>query len=137
MEYKFSKRSIRNIETCHPKLQQVAKEAIKYIDFAVIEGHRNKEKQNKAYEDGYSTVKWPFSRHNTVPSLAFDFVPWHKEQPHIRWGDLHSFIEVIAILKREAKKLDIDIISGSDWINFKDYPHIQLKRSELENVQPR
>jgi len=135
MSYKFSKRSLNNLKECHPKLQKIAHEAIKYIDFAVIDGHRSKEEQNLAYENGFSTVKWPMSRHNTTPSLAFDFVPWHKEKPHVRWGDLNSFIEVITVMKREAKKLGIVMISGGDWVSFKDYPHIQLRRMELDNAQ--
>jgi hypothetical protein len=84
--YKFSKRSLSNLETCHTLLQALAQEAIKTFDFTVIEGHRNKQKQMEAYAAKTSKLKWPRSKHNKMPSEAFDAIPY----PFPGWSGTQS-----------------------------------------------
>jgi peptidoglycan L-alanyl-D-glutamate endopeptidase CwlK len=84
--YKFSKRSLSNLATCHPLLQALAQEAIKTFDFTVIEGHRNKAKQMEAYANKTSKLKWPRSKHNKMPSEAFDAIPY----PFPGWSGTQS-----------------------------------------------
>lgn len=73
---KFSKRSLDNLATCHPILQELAHEAIKGFDFTVIEGHRDKAGQMQAFASKTSKLKWPRSKHNQWPSQAFDAIPY-------------------------------------------------------------
>ena len=40
MSYKFSKRSLDRLETCHPDIQLICKEVIKIYDFSVLGGLR-------------------------------------------------------------------------------------------------
>jgi hypothetical protein len=83
---KFSKRSLSNLVTCHPLLQELAHEVIKDFDFTVIEGHRDKSSQMKAFASKTSKLKWPRSKHNQWPSQAFDALPY----PFLGWKGIES-----------------------------------------------
>ena len=50
----FSNKSKMMLEECHPDLQKVLNEAIKYIDFTIVEGARTEEQQLKYYMTGKS-----------------------------------------------------------------------------------
>lgn len=117
----FSKRSLTNLKTCHPDLQKVAHEAIKRFDFTVIEGHRGKEDQNKAFAEGKSKLKWPDSKHNRRPSSAFDAVPVPLD-----WNDTQSFHDMAHHMKEAAKRVGVKIKWGGDFTNFFDGPHFEL-----------
>lgn len=113
---KFSKRSLNNLAQCHPNLQKIAHEAIKEFNFVVICGHRNKADQNKAFDGGFSKVRWPNSKHNKTPARAFDACPYP-----IKWEARAKFLEMRAVFKRVANDLGIKVRFIS-W----DLPHIEL-----------
>jgi len=117
----FSQRSLDNLATCHKDLQRVAHEAIKHFDFTVICGHRGKTAQDKAFAEGKSKVKWPNSKHNKNPSLAFDATPVPLD-----WKDTASFHAMAKTMKEAAHKLKITIRWGGDFKNFFDGPHFEL-----------
>ena len=118
---KLNKRSLDNLAQCHPNLQKIAAEAIKEFDFIVICGHRGKEDQNKAYAMGKSKLKWPNSKHNKVPSLAMDIVPWPLD-----WNDLKAFGKMLKVIEKVAKAEGIRIRLGRDFKGFADWPHVEL-----------
>lgn len=131
---KFSAQSKAQLATCDPRLQKIANEAIKIFDFVVVEGHRNKEAQDKAFAKGLSKVRWPYGNHNKKPSLAMDCAPWP-----IDWSDqakaLERFVFMQGIFYATAAKLGIPIRLGIDWNRnndmrdekgLHDYPHIEL-----------
>lgn len=130
--YKFSKRSIANLKTCHPLLYVLALEAIKEFDFVVICGHRSVTEQQALYAQGRTRagkivtnidgIKKK-SKHNQTPSLAMDLVP-HP----IDWNDIERFKELGKIIKRLAKEANTPLSWGGDWRSFKDYPHFELKK---------
>lgn len=76
----YSKRSAHNLETCHSKIQ----ETLRYIlftlkyDHTVICGHRKQIDQQIAFVSGASKIDWPNSKHNLLPSMAVDVVPYMK-----------------------------------------------------------
>ena len=117
----FSKRSTDNLATCHRDLQKVAHEAIKHFDFTVIQGHRGKAEQNKAYREKKSKLQWPLSRHNKLPSLAMDCVP-HP----LNWQDKASFDKMGAVMKEAAKTVGVKIKWGGDFRDWYDGPHVEL-----------
>ncbi len=129
MSYRFGTTSRQRLETCHPKLREILEEAIKYIDFSVICGTRDKTAQDKAVEDGASKVEYPNSRHNTSPSMAVDIAPWP-----IDWDDAERFGFLQGIIRGIAMMKGINIRSGIDWDGdgditdhkFMDWPHIEL-----------
>ncbi len=124
----LSKTSSARLETCHPDIIAVCRELIKQYDFSVLEGHRGEKDQNKAYEEGSSHVRYPYSAHNKKPSLAVDIAPYP-----IDWGNLARFREMVfrfdavAAVLRARGEIQSHFEYGAFWPNFKDYPHIEIK----------
>ncbi len=125
---KFGRRSKKQLATCHPDLQMVLNEAIKFVDFSVLEGHRGEELQNKYYHEGKSKLKFPKGKHNQNPSLAVDIAPYP-----IDWKDLKRFGAVAFFIKGIAASHGIELRLGADWNgdfkfteSFLDLPHIEL-----------
>jgi peptidoglycan L-alanyl-D-glutamate endopeptidase CwlK len=129
----FSKASKDNLATCHPDIQKVLNEAIKYVDFTVICGHRGQQEQDEAFAKGFSKIKWPNGKHNKFPSEAVDVAPYSNG---IHWDDLEAFTYLAGIIKGISFTMGIKLRMGVDWDgdllvkehSFKDRPHIELVR---------
>lgn len=126
---KFGKTSKRRLETCHEDLQKVMNEAIKYVDFSVLEGFRDEATQNEYYRQGKSKLKFPQGKHNRNPSHAVDIAPYP-----IDWSDINRFRSVAFFIKGIAISMGIELRLGIDWDGdfkgnerFIDGPHIELK----------
>lgn len=117
----FSPRSTFKLATCHPLLQQIMNEAIDEIDFAVICGHRNQADQDKAYAEKKSRLRWPDSRHNSLPSKAVDLFPYPYD-----WNDIEAFKGLAVVIKRIAEKHGVWVTWGGDW-KMRDMPHFELR----------
>ena len=151
----FGKTSLQKLNTCDTKIQDICNEAIKYIDFSIITGHRTKEEQDSLYPK-FTKVKWPNGKHNDLPSKAVDVAPYikpygvifgSKEQvENIMIISNRSELEVKAFIKKSYSRLigfleaiaalkDIDIRVGIDWDgdfdmldqSFNDLGHLELK----------
>jgi peptidoglycan L-alanyl-D-glutamate endopeptidase CwlK len=135
MGYEFGATSTKNLSEAHVDLQAVFNEVIRHTDCKIIEGHRPKEEQNRAYEAGKSRVKWPNSKHNPQPAKAVDAVPWPLD-----WTDYERFklfggfvmwVGSRLWLKDKIKHL---VRWGADWDDdgdimehsLVDYPHYEL-----------
>ena len=126
---KFGRRSRERLATCHEDLQDLFKEVIKYVDCSVIEGQRDKERQNKLYEEGKTKVRYPNGRHNASPSRAADVVPYP-----IDWDDRERFHLFAGFVLGIAQSMEINIRGGGDWNKnfevddnqFDDFPHFEL-----------
>lgn len=133
--YYFSQRSKNNLNECHIDLQTLFNEVIKFIDFAVIEGHRGKEEQNKAYREDKSKVKFPNSKHNKKPSFAVDAVLypiiWENINDHYYFS---GYVKGVADQLFREGKMKHKLRAGADWNknyrvedeNFKDLFHFEL-----------
>ena len=64
----FSKRSADNLSTATPNIQMVFNEVVKKFNCSVVAGHRGEAKQNRLFVIGRSQVKYPESKHNSIPS---------------------------------------------------------------------
>jgi len=133
---RFGKKSKRQLETCHYKLQEVFNEVIKTVDCSVLEGHRNKADQNKLYEEGKTKLQYPLGRHNELPSRAADVVPYP-----IDWNDRERFTLFAGFVIGTAKSMGIKLRWGGNWdmweekgrweVNdnkFDDFPHFEIRR---------
>jgi len=78
----FGRTSSEELASCHDFVRACAERAIAVVDFKVLCGHRVKDRQDHYFNTGRSKVQWPNSKHNSLPSMAFDFAPWP-----IDWGD--------------------------------------------------
>lgn len=127
----FSERSKKNLETCHPKLQQIFGMVIKHVDCTIICGYRGKEAQGEAYRTGNSNKEFPNSKHNANPSWAVDVAPYP-----INWNNKERFYMFAGFVRGVASSLGIKIRCGADWDgdfetsdqSFFDLPHFELVR---------
>ena len=125
---KFSKTSLEHLNQCHPDLIILFTEVIKVTDCSVICGHRGEYEQNLAFERGYSKVKYPKSKHNSIPSMAADCVPYPLD-----WSDIEAFKKLAEVVLNISQSLLQDgkishrVEAGANW-DWKDYPHYQLKK---------
>jgi len=129
----FGDQSLLQLATCDERLQRIAREAIKYFDFKVIEGHRGEAAQTLAYEKGFSKTPWPYSKHNSQPSRAIDVVPWPVD-----WSEGHKNLEryifMHGVIWVCAQQLDIQTRHGIDWNrnldmrdeDWRDHPHVEI-----------
>ena len=125
----FSERSKKNLLNAHEDLQKICNEAIKIVDFSVLDTYRDKEKQDYLFNSGLSKLQWPNSKHNKMPSLAVDVVPYP-----IDWNDKERFYFLAGIFKAIAFKHGIILRFGGDWDNdndFKDQTFLDLGHYEL------
>ena len=146
MGFIFSDYSKERLQTCHPDLQLIAKEAIACtpMDFRIIEGRRTRKRQNELYQQGYSKIDGYAvkGKHNYHPSQAFDIVAIVNGKVSWLPSDL-TFLAGI-ILGIGAKLLQEDKVShklrwGGNWdgdgIIIRDQSFIDLPHFELVGVK--
>lgn len=124
----FGKASTRRLLTCSLELQEVLNEAIKHFDFSIIWGHRGKFHQNKAFADGYSTLQWPNSWHNSLPSDAVDIVPY----PGGFKNNDKTFYKMATYVLSAASKCGVPLFWGGHWRSLKDLAHFQTIRGQMK-----
>lgn len=145
--YTFGRKSKERLETCHPDIQLILNELIRYYDFSVLEGHRSQETQMKYFSEGKSTLDGvnKKSKHQSYPSMAVDISPYVKgvnmftdERGMVCFYHLAGM--VIATAKRlkaeglishdirwgGAWRTELNIFSGS---TFFDGPHFELVKT--------
>jgi len=126
---KFSQASLDKLSTCDERLQNVFNEVIKYYDCIIICGHRGEKEQNEAYMKGFSKLKWPHGKHNTLPSKVVDSLPYP-----INWQDSKSHLFFAGFVIGIASTMGIKLRWGGDFNNdrnfsndsFLDRPHFEL-----------
>lgn len=132
--FSFSKRSLDNLGSCHPDLQDLADKVMSYqvVDFGISEGKRTQEEQDALYFAGKSKLKYPESKHNSNPSMAFDYFVLPKGK--VDWNDKSAWYMMVGMFRAAAAELEIKIRCGADWDGdftakdqtFHDMPHIEL-----------
>jgi peptidoglycan L-alanyl-D-glutamate endopeptidase CwlK len=130
----FGAGSLAERATIHPDLQKVLDEAIKHVDFTIVEGHRGKDAQEAAFAKGLTKLHYPNGKHNSLPSRAADVMPYP-----IDWSDSSKNIErldyTMGIIVGCARMLGIGVRWGGDWNmnddtrdegSFRDRDHLEL-----------
>ena len=125
----FGERSRKALESANPKLRQLFEEVVKHRDCTVLCGFRNEEDQERAFQHGFSKVRYPNSKHNNYPSNAVDVVPWP-----IDWNDLRRFDNFAGYVQATADRLGIKVKWGGDFSHdgnlkndvFVDRPHWEI-----------
>lgn len=141
-KFKLSSTSNSRLNTCHEKLQEVIREAIKRtnVDFGVSEGYRSIQRQQELYASG-RTKPGPIltyvdgikkkSKHNVYPSQAVDIYAWVNKAS---W-DSRYLIYLGGVITSTANDLGIDIRWGGNWDSdgeiitdqsFLDLPHFEI-----------
>ena len=127
---KFGRKSKERLSTCESNLQKVFNEVIKHVDCSVLEGHREKDRQNKLYKEGKTKVKYPNGRHNRQPSSAVDVTPYPGD-----WKDRERQTLFAGFVIGVGSQMGIKLRWGGDWDQdfqvvdnrFDDFPHFELK----------
>ena len=127
---KFGKRSKERLKTCHADIRMVMNEVIKYVDCSILEGHREKERQNQLYDEGKTKVLYPNGRHNDYPSNAVDVVPYP-----VNWQDRERMTLFAGFVLGVANQMGVNLRWGGDWDQdwyvhdnkFDDFPHFEIK----------
>lgn len=134
----FGEKSKQKLETCHPKLQKLFNEVIKYVDCTIIWGYKNEEEQNEDFENGLSCDKFPNSPHNTQPSKAIDVAMWFDIEPHVRWDDIMSWYFLGGFVLGIASQLKIRIRWGGDpeqnFVFDDTTSNLMLMHFELDDI---
>jgi peptidoglycan LD-endopeptidase CwlK len=114
MNFTFGKSSTRRYHTLTHNMQWVMREslAIGLMDFSIAFGYRGEQEQNEAYENGKSTKRWPYSKHNKMPSKAVDIYPYVNGK--VSYNKLHCCV-LAGIVLTTAAKLGIKIRWGGNW----------------------
>lgn len=143
----FSESSKDALATCHRALQATCRQVIEVYDFAVIEGHRGKARQNQLVEAGRSQVGWPNSKHNAMRvgtdepdfkrSDAVDVAPypinWEaRGRFHVLAG--HMMMAFHGLQQEGEIDEALSLRWGGDWDGddelddqqFDDLPHFEL-----------
>ena len=127
---RFGKRSKERLATCDTRLQEVFNEVIKYVDCSILEGHRDKERQNQLHIEGKTKVKYPNGHHNSSPSNAVDVTPYPVD-----WADRERQTLFAGFVIGIARSMGITLRWGGDWDmdfqvmdnRFDDFPHFEVK----------
>ena len=124
--YKYSNVSKQRLASCHPDLQLVFNEVIRHRDCSILCGHRGEHEQNAAFAGGFSGLRYPQSKHNKLPSLAVDVMPYFQVRPHIRWDDNIATTHFAGFVLGVASQMGISLEWGGNWKGGWDKPHYQL-----------
>ena len=130
----FGRRSKDLLKDLDPRLVRVLTDAIKHVDFTILETHRSKERQNRLYRERKTKLRYPYSKHNAYPSLAVDIAVWYPQSPHVHWDDLASFHRLMGVVGYCGWKRGIELRFGIDWNRnwdhrdnvFNDGPHVEI-----------
>lgn len=136
----FGKRSLVERDTLHEDLKLILDEAIKYVDFMIVQGYRDEETQNKYFVEKKSNLRYPNSLHNKIPSMAVDIVPFVNDVG-LDWDNTDRFYKVVFFIKGIAYAKGIEVRLGADWDGdfyskdqkFHDIPHIELYKKLVDD----
>jgi peptidoglycan LD-endopeptidase CwlK len=111
-------KSLANLATCHDHLQQIVNRVAASWNLIVLEGYRDKEKQEADFAAGKTKLHFPNGRHNQMPSLAVDMIP-----SPIDWNDTKRLTMFAGYVLGVADMLYIPLRWGGDWKNLHDPSH--------------
>jgi len=124
---KFSAKSKRLVAKLHPSLRAICEEAIKEIDFTVMDSTRGRAAQELAFRRGNSKAHFGDSAHNYEPAIAMDLAPYPVD-----FDNIQRFKDLAAVILRIAKAKGVKLRWGGDWnmdgstSDGWDFPHFEL-----------
>lgn len=130
----FGKASLNQRATVHPRLQLVLDEALKSVDYTILEGHRGEVAQNVAFKSGASKLPWPKGNHNQFPSKAADVAPYPVDWKETKEA-AGRFYFLMGVIKACADRLGVKVRFGFDWnrnLDPRDESFVDLDHVELD-----
>ena len=110
----WGNKSRKVYETLDPRLQVWCDRMLHDVsDISLLVGYRDREAQNGLFENGFSKLRFPDSRHNRRPSLAVDLQPYPRPLHTSKlWGALGYLAGRGHTI---AEELGFDLRRGGDW----------------------
>lgn len=132
---KYSNSSRNKLDECHTDLQKIFETVLPDFDHTIICGHRGEKAQNDAFKRGTTKLAYPRSKHNKIPSLAVDVMPYP-----INYADTKRIAYFAGFVMATAKNLlEQGLIThsirwGGDWDadtdlsdnTLNDMPHYEI-----------
>jgi peptidoglycan L-alanyl-D-glutamate endopeptidase CwlK len=106
----FGSTSLVSRSQLHPKLQLVVDQAIKEVDFRILDATRGRNAQERAFAEHRSKAHFGDSAHNYVPAIAMDLFPAPYD-----WKNTASFEALAKIVLRVGHDLSVPLRWGGDW----------------------
>jgi peptidoglycan L-alanyl-D-glutamate endopeptidase CwlK len=116
----FGAQSKAALAALHPDMQRILVEAIKVIDFRILDAIRGRDAQERAFAKGNSKAHFGQSAHNYEPAVACDLFPAPYD-----WNDRKAFRALYDVIGRYdpktgkgkglALKMKIPLRCGIDW----------------------
>lgn len=122
--FKFSTKSINNLNTVDKKLYQLANEVLKIsnIDFGISEGLRTLKTQQEYYKQGKSQCDGINQKSKHQEGKAIDIICYINNK--ITWDNKYYYY-IAGLFESKAKELNINIRWGG-WWTFEDCVHFEL-----------
>jgi len=115
--------------SCDNRLKKIIWAVADEMEIYVICGHRGREGQEKAFNEGKSKLQFPESKHNFIPSRAVDLAP-RSPKGGIDWSDHAAFDRLAEVFMRKAEALGIPVRWGGDFLTLVDRPHFELTENK-------
>ncbi len=116
MKYRFSNKSIARLNTCDKQLWNVMNDVLNYFDISILDGYRDRERQDNLFRLKATRVEYPGSKHNVLPSKAVDVAPYP-----INFNDIERYYFLAGLVKVISEKMAIKIRWGGDWNGDNDF----------------
>ncbi|EBX7861961.1 M15 family peptidase [Salmonella enterica subsp. enterica serovar Bareilly] len=114
MMFRFSKKSLAQLDTVDPRLKALAIQVLSVspIDFTIVQGRRTVAQSAQNIKNGTSFLSDP-SKSKHVTGEAIDFAPYVNGK--LDWDDREKFWTIAKLFKQEAEKMGIKVRLGADW----------------------
>ena len=137
----FGNKSRSNLSVVKDDLVRAAFAVVQIpgFDHSIICGHRDESTQTAAFNAGNSKTPWPRSKHNKLPSLAIDFLPYPfdgypKEGDENYFKEIARWYSISAAYIAVGHGMGINLRGGFDWDRdgiytdqtFDDIGHIEI-----------
>lgn len=106
----LSPRSLQRLNECDIRLRSIFLAIAERVPTTILCGHRDQNAQDLAYANGTSKLRWPYGKHNKMPSQATDAAP-----APLTWGDKEGFVRFAAEVLAEAEAQGIGLRWGGNW----------------------
>ena len=118
------------LSTCDTRIYMLVKRVSRLVRFKVLEGYRDRQRQDELFKNGRTQVEYPGSMHNEKPARAVDLLPLPAD-----WSDREPFIFLAGVMMANAALLDLSLRWGGDWNGngimkdntFDDLCHFELR----------
>ena len=133
-QYAWGKRSLDRLSTVQPVLAELFHRVIRRpdlpFDLTVLCGHRGEAEQDAAVASGASRLRWPNSKHNSIPADAADVAPLVGGVVSWDWAHYRALAPLVRrewlAMEDRGMTLGWRLEWGGDWKRFPDGPHWQV-----------